>query len=63
MVSEEAKAGARGARALAARTYSLAHLKAKLQQRQWGPKWEERDEASWGRAPFEQGGQGGPKVK
>lgn len=53
MVSEEAKAGARGARALATRTYSLAHPKAKLQQRQWGPKWEERDEASWGRAPFE----------
>jgi len=38
MVSEEAKAGARGARALATRTYSLAHPKAKLQQRQWGPK-------------------------
>jgi hypothetical protein len=42
MVFEEVKTGARGARALIAQTYSLAHLKVKLQQRQWAPSGKRR---------------------
>jgi hypothetical protein len=44
MVSKEVEAKAKGVKAFA--TYSPTHLKVKLQQKQWGPKWEEKDGAS-----------------
>jgi hypothetical protein len=56
MIFEEAKVGSKGMKVFIAWTYSLIHLRVKLQQKQWGSKWEERDGASKGRAPFEHGG-------
>jgi hypothetical protein len=54
MVSKEVKASARGARALIAQAYSHAHFKAKFRQKRWGPRWEDRDEGSKGKAPSKQ---------
>jgi hypothetical protein len=56
MVSEEAKANTKGAKAFVAQTCFLVYLKPKFQYKQWGLEWEEKDETPRGRAPFEQGG-------
>lgn len=61
MVFKKVKVNAKGVRALIAWTHSPTRPRVKLWQKQWGPKWEEKDEASWVREPSKQGG--GLKVK
>jgi hypothetical protein len=56
LISNETKVGAIGAKVLTTWTYFPTHPKVKCWQQQWGPKWEEKDETSKGRALSKQGG-------